>query len=268
MPDSAFPLAAYALSCAGVCAWFSLVWAYCRQRDNWSLIDAAWAATPALFSLVPLALSSGSPRAWVQFALLALWGGRLALHLHARVGGGREREDARYADMRARWGEDTPKRMFGFFQIQAVTVWVLLLPAFATNSDPSAYPQPHDIAGALIVLAGIAGEAAADASLKKFRADPANRGRICEAGLWAYSRHPNYFFEWLIWIGFATSALGAPAGLIALLAPAMMYGLLRHGSGVPLSEERAARLKGDAWRDYAARVNTFFPGPRRKRRDP
>ena len=267
MPDADFPLTAYALTCAGVCVCFALVWVFCRRRDNWSIIDAAWAATPALFALVPLALASGSPRSWVQFALLALWGGRLALHLHTRVGGGRDREDARYADMRTRWGDDAPRLMFGFFQIQAVTVWVLLLPAFLAASDTSPYPQFHDIAGALLVLGGIAGESAADASLKKFRADPANRGRLCEAGLWAYSRHPNYFFEWIVWIGFAVAALGAPAGFIALLAPAMMYALLRHFSGVPVAEERAARLKGDAWRDYAARVNTFFPGPRRNNRD-
>lgn len=253
-----FPLAAYAACCVGTNIGFALVWWFAKRRDNWSVVDAAWSLATPLFAL-PVLLVAPSARTAVIVALLLLWGGRLSLHLHRRVGGGREREDARYSELRSTHGAGTPRFMFRFFQMQACTVWVLLLPVFAAAGDKASYPQIYDIVGALVVLGAVAGESLADAQLRRFKADPANRGRLCEAGLWAYSRHPNYFFEWLVWVGFALAACGAPAGLVAVVAPAMMYWLLRCVTGVPMSEERALRLKGDAWRDYSRRVSVFFP---------
>lgn len=260
-----FSWPAYAALCAALGLWFTAIWAWAKFRDNWSLVDAAWAATPPLFAAWPVfATGAPTPRSLVFFALLTCWGLRLALHLHARVGGGREREDARYAAMRQAWGDGLARRMFWFYQIQAGTVAVLILPAMLVGGDASAYPGWHDLVAAALALVGIGGEAVADAQLKRFRADPANRGRICETGLWAWSRHPNYFFEWVAWLGFGLAACRAASGPWSLLAPLLMYALVRHGSGVPISEERAARLKGEAWRDYARRVPVFFP--RRPRR--
>ncbi len=250
----------YIACCVAVSVWFALVWVWARRRDNWSLVDAAWAASPPLFALIPLmAGAESTPRSVTMAGLLALWGGRLSWHLHGRVSGGREREDPRYGELRDQWGDRAPVRMFLFFQIQSVTVCVLLAPAFLAAADTTVYPQWYDIAGVVLVLVSVAGESVADAQLRRFRADPANRGLLCEAGLWAYSRHPNYFFEWLVWVGFALLSFGAPAGFSAFSAPVMMFWLLRCVTGVPMAESRALRMKGEAWLDYCRRVNAFFP---------
>ncbi len=108
-------------------------------------------------------------------------------------------------------------------------------------------------------MIALAGEAAADAQLARFKADPANRGKICDVGLWARSRHPNYFFEWLVWVAFAFAASRDAIGLLAWVAPAMMYVALRHGSGVPPLEEHMLRTRGEAFRAYQRRTPVFFP---------
>jgi steroid 5-alpha reductase family enzyme len=113
----------------------------------------------------------------------------------------------------------------------------------------------------------IAGAALADHQLRRFRASPANRGKVCDAGLWRWSRHPNYFFEWLGWIAYPLIAIditgGYPLGWVAIAGPICMYWLLRHVSGVPPLEEHMLRSRGDAYRRYQARTSAFFPLPQR-----
>ena len=123
----------------------------------------------------------------------------------------------------------------------------------------------------LLLLIAILGEAWADATLARFRAEPANRGGVCEKGPWAWSRHPNYFFEWLSWLGYALLAVdpsGAwPQGWLAFCGPLLMYWLLAHVSGVPPLEKHMVASRGDAYRRYQARVSAFFPWPPRKARE-
>lgn len=264
--DAEFPYAHYVAAGLAAHGLFALVWLRARACDNWSVVDVAWAASVPLLA-VPAVVAAGGlgVRGVVAAALLSLWGARLAGHLHGRVGGGRDREDPRYAELRERWGAAAPRRMFWFYQIQAVTLWVLMLPLFLTRGDTSPYPAATDIAALALVLLAVAGEAVADAQLARFRAAPENRGKLFTGGLRAYSRHPNYFCEWLVWVGFALAASGAPGGPWAWTAPAVMYLLLRHGSGVPMLEARARRLKGEAWLDYERRTPAFFPRPPRAR---
>lgn len=122
------------------------------------------------------------------------------------------------------------------------------------------------------LLASIAGEGIADRQLKAFVADPKNKGKVAETGLWAYSRHPNYFFEWLGWFAYLLIAFDAGWNYLwwplALLAPAMMYWLLVHASGIPPLEEHMLRSRGEKFRAYQERVNAFFPGPRREKAAP
>ncbi len=124
----------------------------------------------------------------------------------------------------------------------------------------------QDYLGALILLAGIAGEALADAQLKKFRNDPANKGRVCDVGLWRWSRHPNYFFEWLGWLAYPVIAISPHYawGWVALLAPAFMYWILVHVTGIPPLEAQMLRSRGERYRDYQARTSAFFPLPPHK----
>ena len=128
---------------------------------------------------------------------------------------------------------------------------------------PGPWPDLQDLAGIAVALIAIAGEALADRQLSAFAAEPGNRGKVCERGLWAWSRHPNYFFEWLAWLAYPIIAISpqSPEGALALLAPLAMYLVLRHGTGVPPLEAHMLKSRGEAFRDYQSRVPAFFPFP-------
>jgi len=112
-------------------------------------------------------------------------------------------------------------------------------------------------------VAAILGEALADRQLLRFKSDPDNEGRVCDAGLWAWSRHPNYFFEWAVWLAYPLFAFGGdyPQGWLAWLAPAVMYAVLVHGTGIPPLEEHMSRSRGGAWDAYRQRTSIFLPIP-------
>lgn len=122
-----------------------------------------------------------------------------------------------------------------------------------------------DLAAGLTLGLAVVGAGLADAQLARFKADPSHRGQVCDRGLWRYSRHPNYVFEWLGWCAFPIGALGhglgSPWFLASLLAPLLMYLLLRHVSGVPPLEASMRRSRGEAYLAYQARTPIFFPIP-------
>ena len=134
---------------------------------------------------------------------------------------------------------------------------------FVAARFPSDQLRPQEYLGALILFAGIAGEALADAQLKRFRENFANKGRVCDAGLWRWSRHPNYFFEWFGWLAYPVMALSPdyPWGWAALLAPAFMYWILVHVTGIPPLEAQMLCSRGERYRDYQSRTSMFFPLP-------
>ena len=116
-----------------------------------------------------------------------------------------------------------------------------------------------EITGLALAILSLGGEALADWQLKQFKADPANRGKVCQAGLWRYSRHPNYFFESLIWWAFFLVALGSLHGWVTILCPLLMLYFLWKVTGIPLTEEHAVRSKGDAYREYQRTTSAFVP---------
>ncbi len=118
-----------------------------------------------------------------------------------------------------------------------------------------------DLAGFAIVLASIAGESVADRQLRRFRHDPANRGRTCREGLWRYSRHPNYFFEWLHWWSYAILAIGGPLSWLAALAPLVMLVFILFVTGIPPTEARAVASRGEDYREYQRTTSAFVPWP-------
>jgi steroid 5-alpha reductase family enzyme len=120
-----------------------------------------------------------------------------------------------------------------------------------------------EAAGVAIWLVGLIGESIADGQLAAFKADASNHGRVCDVGLWRYSRHPNYFFEWTIWIGYAVFALASPWGWLALAMPALMLHFLINVTGVKATEEQALRSKGERYREYQQRTSMFIPLPRK-----
>ena len=237
-------------------------WAAQRATGRSGWIDAAWTlgtgAVAALLALSPLGGPDGS--GWRRGAVAAaalVWAARLGSHIVSRTLNGPD--DPRYAKLMQEWGAKAPLRLFGFLQVQAVVGAALALAAALAAHAPSANFRIADGLALIVFCVAIAGEAVSDAELARFKRDPSRRGGICDVGLWGRSRHPNYFFEWLVWIAFAIIASGYALGVLAWIAPALMYVLLRYGSGVPPLEEHMLRTRGEAFRAYQRRTPVFFP---------
>lgn len=245
-------------------------WWIALKSGHSGWIDAIWSYASGIVGAVAAVLPIGetvfdgtiSVRQWIVAGLAAVWGIRLGSHIVAR--NLKSGDDPRYAALKAQWGADYPRQLFLFLQIQALAAFILALAIFFAGHAPGPL-APTDWLGVAILVIAIGGEAIADAQLTSFRADPANRGRICDIGLWSWSRHPNYFFEWLTWCAYPVIALGSlhlhPIGALTLLAPIMMYWLLVHVSGVPPLEEHMRKSRGAAFEAYAARVSLFWPLP-------
>jgi steroid 5-alpha reductase family enzyme len=246
-----------------VCALLqAALWMIAQKTKNAGIVDVGWAqsftAVILVFALQPL-----TPRSnWLPITLVVIaWSTRLTCYLIYR-GAATGREEGRYVDLRRRWALHAPQRFFVFFQAQGALTALLstafVIPFVANASDGGALRW----LGAMIATAGVACEALSDAQLAQFKRDPANVGRVCDVGMWRYSRHPNYFFEWCVWLGFAIYGLAfAPAGLIALLGAAVIFGSIFGVTGIPPTEAQALRSRGEAYRDYQRRVSKFIPLP-------
>jgi steroid 5-alpha reductase family enzyme len=147
-----------------------------------------------------------------------------------------------------------------FFELQALIVVIFSLPFLFAAWNPTPLGA-LEYAGLGISLLVLAGESMADRQMRSFKQDPANKGRVCNAGLWRYSRHPNYFFEFLVWVGFALASLGTPWGWTTIICPLLMYYFLTKVTGIPLTEEYAIKSKGEAYREYQRSTSAFIPSP-------
>lgn len=244
-------------------------WVLQRARGNGGWADVVWAfATGAIAAAGALAPLRGPPtaRAWLAAGMALAWAGPLGWRLARRTASATH-EDARYASFRRDWGAAFERRMFIFLQVQAAASLVLVLSIIAAARNPVPGLTLGDFAGAAVLAVAILGEAAADGQLRRFKASAANAGKICDLGLWSWSRHPNYFFEWLAWCAWPLLAIDLggrwPWGWLALAAPVQMFILLRFVSGVPPNEIAMVRSRGAAFAAYQARVRTFFPLPPR-----
>jgi steroid 5-alpha reductase family enzyme len=199
------------------------------------------------------------PRRLLVASLALVWSLRLGTHLAIRVIGHHPVEDGRYLQLRKDWSDNFVTKMFWFFQMQAVSVVLLGAAFIVAANNPASALHPLEIAGAALWLLAITGEALADAQLAAFKKNPANKGRVCAVGLWRFSRHPNYFFEWLIWVAFFVFALGSPWGWVAILGPASILYLLLRVTGIPMTEEQSLRSRGDAYRRYQQTTSAFIP---------
>ena len=236
-------------------------WLWQRRHRNAGIVDVLWACGLGLSALLCAALGTGARQPRLLLAVCGgLWGLRLTLHLWQRVRG--QPEDGRYQALRERWHEDQ-RRWFAMFQFQAALVALFSVPFAIVAANPATRPV-WLAAGALIFGLSLAGESLADAQLARFRATAENRGRTCRVGLWRYSRHPNYFFEWLQWFSYAALAVGAPHGWAALAGPLVMLAFLVFVSGIPFTEAQALRTRGEDYRDYQRRTSMLFPWPPRR----
>jgi steroid 5-alpha reductase family enzyme len=248
----------------GLVVVFSAVYLIARRLDNYGFVDVAWSYGFAALAVYYAVTGGGwMNRRLLLAGMVTLWSLRLGTHLLLRVARHHPTEDVRYTQLRRDWAGHFHAKMFGFFGLQAASIPVLGLGFVGVMQNGVPRVHPLEIAGALVWLAGLVGEATADTQLAAFRHDPANRGRVCAAGLWRYSRHPNYFFEWLIWVGYALFALASPWGWLGLIGPAGILFLLLRVTGVPLAEAQSLRSKPEAYRRYQAVTSAFFPRPPR-----
>lgn len=255
-------MSAYALLSVGAVAMLtcmSVLWEIHRRISNAGVVDVGWAGGLVLLAILYAALAPGyGPRRMLMVATVSVWGLRLAIHLLVdRVIG--KPEDARYATLRQAWGGAIELKFLFFFLFQGLLDLLLSLPFLLMALNPQRPIALLEWVGAGVWAVAILGEAMADAQLKRFKADPANHGLVCEVGLWNYSRYPNYFFEWLIWIAYFLMAFPSPYGSFAILCPLLMSYFLFKVTGIPATEAQAVRSKGDAYRRYQKTTSVFIP---------
>ena len=238
--------------------YFAATWAVSVRIKNYGLLDVAWSYGVAILAPIYAVFSPGEPvRKWLLTALGVAWSLRLGTYILLRVLRHHPQEDGRYETLRARW--PGTGLFLVFFELQAVLVVIFSLPFLLVSFKTAPTLAPLEIAGLILAVIALGGETLADWQMQAFKRDPASRGRVCERGLWRYSRHPNYFFESLIWVAFFLTALGSPHGWITLVCPLLMLQFLLKVTGIPLTEEYAVKSKGDAYREYQRTTSAFIP---------
>lgn len=233
-------------------------WWLQQKQKNAGWVDVIWAFSVALVGLAYCVFGHGDePLRTLTGFLYVLWFGRLGFHLAQRVIQDPQ-EDGRYAYLRE-WAGDRATLVFLIlYLLQASWVWLFTLPAWLLSQGQ--WPETHWVVLALIVISiAWMGEMLADKQLSEFKQNPANRGKTCRKGLWRYSRHPNYFFEWCHWFAYPLLAMATPYGEWLWLSPVLMFGFLYFMTGIPFTEQQAIRSRGDDYREYQRTTSMFFP---------
>lgn len=252
---------------AALSAIMAAAWYLQRRTGNSGWVDVIWSLAVGSVAFVAsvLPITNGSLH-WRQIAIAvfaAWWCVRLALHIANRAR--RATDDPRYRDLIDQWGQNAARRMFWFLQSQAAVGSVLVISIMLAACNPNPSLRIQDVFGLATLAAAIIGEAIADRQLEAFRKACGNKKGVCDVGLWRWSRHPNYFFEWLLWVAYPIIAIDFagynPYGWLALPAPVCMYWVLVHVSGIPPLEQHMLRSRGDAFRAYQERTRAFFPLP-------
>jgi steroid 5-alpha reductase family enzyme len=240
-------------------ALFAVVWYACHRAKNAGYVDVAWACSIGVGVVIAAVMLTGEPlRLGLVAVLGAAWAWRLAWHLFKRIHG--KEEDGRYAHMREHFGDKAPLAFFVFFQMQALFVVLFLAPMIAAMTRPGTLGW-RDVLGVLVWVVAIVGEYIADKQLADFKRDPNETGKVCKRGLWRVSRHPNYFFEWVHWFAYLAIGVrfGESIGYAALLGPVVMGLFLIFVTGIPYTEMRAVKSKGEAYKQYQRETSAFIP---------
>jgi steroid 5-alpha reductase family enzyme len=239
------------------------LWVVQVRIEDASHVDVAWAVLIACAAILYALLADGDPAYRVLAAVLAsVWGFRLGAYLLFNRVLGKE-EDGRYQALRAKWGTPANRNFFLFFQFQAVFVVFFSIPfAFIALESESGFGALVWI-GIVVWAVGNVGTILSDRELASWRANPANKGKTARSGLWSWSRHPNYFFEWINWCGIALVATATPWGWIAWSVPAGLLFLLFRLTGIPATEAQALRSRVD-YAEYQRTTSAFVPLPPRR----
>ncbi len=242
-----------------VSAMMAALWLVQRRSGNAGVVDVGWTAGIGLLGVLFAATSGGFlPRRILAAALIGAWSARLAVYLlRDRVLG--QPEEGRYRTLRAQWGAAAQRKLFAFFQMQAAAALFFALPVLVAAWNPVARWTVGDLAGVAIWVVSVGNTVLADRQLARFKRRPESRGKTCREGWWRYSRHPNYFFEWLHWWSYAAMAAGSAYWWVALAAPAAMLYFLLRVTGIPPTEAQALASRGDDYRRYQRTTSAFVP---------
>jgi len=256
--SSIYALAGYSLiACCGIMV---LVWLWSYRIKNGGVVDIFWSYNFPVIAIVLFLFAPGfETRKLLICGMVIVAGVRLGTHLAVRVLKHLRQEEPRYKQLRSEWEPNAERKFFFFFQFQAISNVLLATPFFIAAINTKNELSPFEYAGIALWLVSVIGEALADAQLAGFKKDPSNKGKVCDTGLWGYSRHPNYFFEWLMWVSYFVFALGSPYGYLAIISPAIILYLLLKVTGIPATEEQSIRSKGDAFKKYQQKTSAFVP---------
>lgn len=242
---------------AGVIALMLVIWTISLVIKDVSIVDIVWGLGFVLIAWIVWSRRAPDPRLLLSAVLTTIWGLRLSGYLAWRnLGKG---EDYRYVAMRRRYGSRFwLVSLFVVFGLQGVLMWVVSLPVQAASGELFGL---LDVAGICFWIVGLTFETVGDFQLARFKSEPANKGKVLDTGLWRYTRHPNYFGDFMVWWGLYLIALGGGAWWTAI-GPLVMTALLIRYSGAGLLEKTIGRRRPE-YAEYVQKTNAFFPGPPR-----
>jgi steroid 5-alpha reductase family enzyme len=241
-------------------AFMTVIWSIARTIKNNSIVDVFWAFNFAIIAAIIYTVANGFyDRKLLVCSLALLWSLRLGTYLTIRVGSHIQEEEGRYKQLREEWASNLHVKFFAFFQMQGLSNVFLAIPYFIIALNPEPQLSALEYIGAGMWLLCIIGEGLSDFQLARFKKNPANKGKVCSVGLWNYSRHPNYFFQCMIWVSVFVFALSSPYGYIAIVCPLVIAYLIFKVTGIPMTEEQSLRSKGEAYRHYQQTTSMFIP---------
>lgn len=248
-------IASFLVALAYMTLWFVVG----MMRGRSDVADVAWGGTFIAIALTSFLLGQQSPTSYMVSLLVLIWGTRLSIHIYAR--NRRKKEDARYKELKQKWGKVTPLKIYlRIFFVQAVLATLVSFPVIIVNGSDFAVGLLQ-MAGLVVWVIGFSFEVIGDAQLKRFLKLRSAPEAVLSTGLWRYSRHPNYFGEVTSWWGIWMICLTAPYGWLGVVGPLTITVLILFISGVPLLENRYKNNK--AYRQYAQRTSKFIPRPPR-----
>ena len=235
----------------------TLSWAVYLKTGEASFVDVVWAVLTAIFSIYLLAGNyTVELRFWLLSTMISAWCLRLSTHLIFRLR--TTGEDTRYKRMKERWGDKSRKKFFFFFQAQALFAVVFALP-FLKAGESGNPINAFDYAGILVWLIGFCVCSISDYQLTRFKLDSSGNMKVCRSGLWKYSRHPNYFGEWMVWTGYSIFGLQTDNGALLLAVPVLLYVMITRVSGSSHIEKAKLRTANAEYTQYINSTSSFFP---------
>ncbi|MCH9811282.1 DUF1295 domain-containing protein [bacterium] len=241
-------------------AFMSFFWLLYVVGKNPAIVDFAWTLCIGGISIIYFAFGENFFASYLILILMMVWAMRLAFLVGYRLI--RDKGDGRYDDLSKKWGTNLLSKYYKFFLMQGLAAFLMTLPNWFISQKGEW--TSFDLIGMTLMVIGLVGVIYSDYTLQMFIRDPSNKGEVCERGLWRYSRHPNYFFEWIFWLGLFLVALFIPWGWVSVISPLLLIWTLFYATGIPPLEKRALSTKGDKYKDYQKRVSVFVPWVRGK----